>query len=283
MAAYGFRQVDVFGQHPLAGNPVAVVLGADDLTTEQMKHFSVWTNLSECTFVLSPTSPAADYRVRIFSLNTEYPFAGHPTLGTAQAWLDAGGIPANPGCLVQECGAGLVPVRQEQGRLSFAAPPITRFEPPSAETLDAALTVLGITADDVVAASWIDNGPGWLGLLLADPRTLLSLQPDASRHPRRWDIGVAALTAPGSPTQLEVRAFFTDGTEPFREDPVTGSLNAAYAQWLSATGRIQLPYTASQGRVIGRDGRVFLSRDGEDIWTSGTADIITRGVVEIEP
>lgn len=281
MTSNGFRQVDVFGKVPLAGNPVAVVLGADDLSDDQMRRFSVWTNLSECTFLLRPTHPDADYRVRIFSLTTELPFAGHPTLGTARAWLDAGGQPARSGTIVQECGAGLIDVRVSDDTLAFLAPPLTRFEPPTQETLNAALQVLGVTPADVIAASWIDNGPGWLGVLLATSDAVLALRPDVSAHPQHWDIGVAGLTEPGAPTQLEVRAFFTEDGTALREDPVTGSLNAAFAQWLSASGNIALPYTASQGSAIGRDGRVHLSSVGEEIWVGGTADVVIRGDVDI--
>lgn len=274
---YRFRQVDVFGQDSCAGNPVAVVLDAQSFDDEAMRRFSVWTNLSECTFVLPPTEPEADYRVRIFSLNTELPFAGHPTLGTARAWLDAGGVPQVPGVVVQECGAGLVPVRIDDDRLAFAAPPRLRSGPVDSETITALIEILGISREQVVDAEWLDNGPGWVGLLLDHARTVLELRPNVSAHPGRWDIGVIGAHDPGSDAAFELRAFFTDGAEPLREDPVTGSLNAAAAEWLIATGRANAPYIAAQGTAMGRDGRIYLTSDDHGLWVGGRAEVIVSG------
>jgi PhzF family phenazine biosynthesis protein len=258
-----------------------VVLDADGLDDDSMRDFSVWSNLSECTFVLPPTVDGADYRVRIFSLRTELPFAGHPTLGTARAWLDAGGVPATPDVAVQECGAGLVPVRIEEDRLAFAAPPLLRSGPAEPEVVDALVEILGVGREHVVASAWLDNGPGWVGLLFDSARTVLGLRPDASAHPGRWDIGVIGPHEPGSETAFELRAFFTDGDEPLREDPVTGSLNAAAAQWLTATGRAQTPYTAAQGTAIGRRGRIHISRDADTLWVGGRADVTVSGAVNL--
>ena len=276
-----FRQVDVFGEGPGTGNPVAVILDAEGLDDQMLRRFSVWSNLSECTFVLPPTDPGADYRVRIFSLSTELPFAGHPTLGTARAWLDAGGAPARTRLVVQECGAGLIPVRIENERLAFAAPPRRRSGPVDAETVTAVAEILGIERGQVVDAEWLDNGPGWVGLLLDHAETVLRLRPDASRHPGRWDIGVVAAHDPGAETAIELRAFFTDGTEPLREDPVTGSLNAAAAEWLLATGRASAPYVAAQGTAIGRRGRVHISTDDDGLWIGGRAEVIVSGIVTV--
>ncbi|MFB7882733.1 PhzF family phenazine biosynthesis protein [Microbacterium sp. NPDC056057] len=276
-----FRQIDVFGLGYNDGNPVAVVLGADGLTDEAMRRFSVWTNLSECTFVLPSTVPEADYRVRIFSLNTELPFAGHPTLGTARAWLDAGGIPATPGVVMQECGAGVVPVRLDGDILAFAAPPRLRSGAVDADLLAAVTEILGIDEGQIVDAEWLDNGPGWVGVLLADAATVLSLRPDASGHPGRWDIGVLGLHDADSLPAVEVRAFFTDGDGPLREDPVTGSLNAAAAEWLIATGRIQAPYLAAQGGAIGRRGRVHINSEDGRIWVGGRADVVISGTADL--
>lgn len=276
-----FRQVDVFGQGSTSGNPVAVVLNADGLDDEAMRRFSVWTNLSECTFVLPPTTPDADYRVRIFSLNTEIPFAGHPTLGTARAWLDAGGVPAAPDVVMQECGAGLVPVRIDGDLLAFSAPPRTRSGPVDPALLAALINILGIDEDQVVDTEWLDNGPGWVGVLLTDARTVLQLRPDASAHPGRWDIGVMGLHKDDSDAALEVRAFFTEGAEPLREDPVTGSLNAAAAEWLINTDRITAPYIAAQGGAMGRRGRVRVTTEKGHVWVGGRADAIASGTVEI--
>lgn len=279
--------IDVFGSEvPLTGNPLAVVLDGAGLTTEQMAAFSAWTNLSECTFVLPPTDPAADYRVRIFSLSTELPFAGHPTLGTARAWLDAGGVPRTTGRVVQECGAGLVPVRMERDTLAFAAPPLIRSGPVDDGDLTVALSVLGIDADGVVAAEWIDNGPGWLGLLLRDADAVLALEPDLAARPGEWSIGVAGLypggvDRDGADAAVELRAFFNEGGGQLREDPVTGSLNASVAQWLTASGRIGVPYAARQGVKVGRDGRVSVTEAEGELWVGGRAVVTVSGAVDL--
>lgn len=281
-----FRQVDVFGDEPGTGNPVAVVLDAEGLSDDDLRRFSVWTNLSECTFVLSPTSPAADYRVRIFSLDVELPFAGHPTLGTARAWLDAGGAPAAPGTVVQECGAGLVPVRVDGDVLAFAAPPLRRSGPVEPGLLADAIAVLGVDPADVVAAEWLDNGPGWIGLLLDSADTVLAVRPDPARAPvdperGRWDLGVIGAAPAGSPEAFELRAFFSDRAGALVEDPVTGSLNAAAAQWLLATGRATAPYVARQGTAIGRHGRIRISADEAGLWVGGRTDVVLSGTAEL--
>jgi PhzF family phenazine biosynthesis protein len=276
-----FRQVDVFGRDPCTGNPVAVVLDAEGLGDEAMQRFAAWTDLSETTFVLPPTTPAADYRVRIFTPDTELPFAGHPTLGTARAWLDAWGEPATPGTVVQECAAGLVPVRIEPDRLAFAAPPRVRSGAVAPETVAALADIVGIPREQVVEAEWLDNGPGWIGLLLADHRAVLDLRPDASGHPGPWYIGVIGPHGQGSETAFEVRAFFTEGTGPLREDPVTGSLNAAAAQWLIGSGRATAPYIAAQGGAMGRRGRVHIDAAGDDLWVGGRAEVVVTGVVTL--
>ncbi|MCF4122622.1 PhzF family phenazine biosynthesis protein [Antribacter sp. KLBMP9083] len=276
-----FRQVDVFGEGACTGNPVAVVLDADGLDDETLRRFSVWSNLSECTFVLRPTEPGADYRVRILSLNTELPFAGHPTLGTARAWLEAGGVPATPGVVVQECGAGLVPVRIDDDRLAFAAPPRLRSGPVDPDTRNALVEILGIGREQVLDAEWLDNGPGWVGLLLDDARTVLDLRPDASAYPGRWDIGVIGAHDPNSEAAFELRAFFTEGEEPLREDPVTGSLNAAAAEWLIATGRARAPYVAAQGTAMGRQGRIHISSEDDRLWVGGRAEVVLSGTATL--
>jgi PhzF family phenazine biosynthesis protein len=281
MSERAFRQIDVFGSGPFSGNPVAVVLNANDLSTAEMQRISAWTNLSECTFVLPPTSPTADYRVRIFSLRTELPFAGHPTLGTARAWLDAGGTPRQAGHLVQECGLGLIPIRQDGDRLAFAAPPPIRTGDVEEAYLHEVCAILGITPGEVEAAQWIDNGPGWVGLLLSSAEAVLALEPDVSGHPGRWDIGVVGPAAPDSETAIELRAFFTDGTRPLREDPVTGSLNASVAQWLIASGRVQAPYIAAQGTRVGRAGRIVVTEDEGQIWIGGRTTVSIRGTIAV--
>jgi len=277
-----FRMIDVFpSATPQSGNPLAVVLEAEGLTTAHMAAFSAWTNLSECTFVLPPTDPGADYRVRIFSLTTELPFAGHPTLGTARAWLDAGGVPRAPGDVVQECGIGLVPVRVDDDTLAFAAPPLIRSGPVDDADLSVALSILGVTAADVVAAEWIDNGPGWLGVLLRDADAVLALEPDCGPRAGQQSIGVVGLYPTDADAAIEVRAFFNDGGGPLREDPVTGSLNASVAQWLTSAGRVKAPYVARQGARVGRDGRVQVTEAEGGVWIGGRAVVAVRGFTHL--
>ncbi len=282
MTTRPFRMIDVFpSATPQSGNPLAVVLDAEDLTTEQMAAFSAWTNLSECTFVLPPTDPQADYRVRIFSLTTELPFAGHPTLGTARAWLDAGGVPRTPGRVIQECGVGLVPVRIDDDTLAFAAPPLIRSGPVDRGDLAVVLSVLGVTPADVVDAAWIDNGPGWLGVLLKSADAVLALEPDLRARAGQQSIGAVGLYPEGADAAIEVRAFFNDGGGPLREDPVTGSLNASLAQWLTGSGRVKAPYQARQGAKVGRDGRVQVTEAEGELWIGGRAVVTVSGVLKL--
>jgi PhzF family phenazine biosynthesis protein len=272
-ATHPFRQVDVFGSAPLTGNPVAVVHDADDLDDAQMQQFAQWTNLSETTYLLRPTSEEADYRLRIFTPSRELPFAGHPTLGSAHAWLEAGGTPKGEH-LVQECGAGLV-VLERGARLAFQAPPLLREGPVEPADLARIVEALRITAEDVVDARWVDNGPGWVGVLLEDARAVLALRPDL-RAMGDLDIGVAGLWRDGgSDAQLEVRAF-----DRSTEDPVTGSLNASLGQWLAGT---LLPerYVAAQGTAIGRRGRVHVRRVGDTVWVGGDTVTTLRGDAEL--
>ena len=276
-----FRQVDVFGRSPYTGNPVAVVLDAEGLSTEDMRRFSVWSHLSECTFVLPPTDPAADYLVRIFSLDEELPFAGHPTLGTARAWLDAGGVPAATDIIVQECAAGLIDVRRDSELLSFAAPARLRSGTVEADYLATVIDILGLEPESVVDAAWVDNGPPWVGLLLGSDTEVLALRPDAGGRPGPLSIGVVGPTGPSNDARFEVRAFFSRGDGDLREDPVTGSLNASLAQWLLETGRATAPYVARQGTVLGRDGRVHISADDRGVWVGGRTHVALSGTVDL--
>ena len=264
-----FRQVDVFGSGPLTGNPVAVVHDADDLDDAQMQLFAQWTNLSETTFLLRPTSDAADYRLRIFTASRELPFAGHPTLGSAHAWLEAGGTPRGD-AVVQECGAGLVRIQRGE-RLAFAGPPLVRDGPVSDVDLDHVCRALRIARAEIVDSKWCDNGPGWVGVLLEDAAAVLGLRPDPTAF-EGWDIGVVGpWTDGGSDADVEVRAF--DSTI---EDPVTGSLNASLGQWLAGS---VLPeqYVAAQGTAIGRRGRVHVRREGTTVWVGGDTVTTLRG------
>ena len=271
-----FTQVDVFTTTPYAGNPVAVVHGADGLSTEQMQRFAHWTNLSETTFVLPPTESEADYRVRIFTPTAELPFAGHPTLGTCHAWLSNGGVPRSD-AIVQECGAGLVPIRHSDDGLAFAAPPLIRSGEVAEELVQRIAHVLRIERADILDAEWVDNGPGWVAVWLASADQVLELRPAFVD----LDLGVAGPHPAGSETAIEVRAFFPkDGST--AEDPVTGSLNASLAGWLLRTGRVEAPYVASQGTVLGRAGRVYVSRDADGaIWVGGGTVTCVTGRVEL--
>ncbi len=276
-----FSQVDVFTDTLTLGNPVAVVHDADGLDDEQMASFARWTNLSETTFLLEPTDPAADYRVRIFTPGRELPFAGHPTLGTARAWLEAGGVPRGD-ALVQECGVGLVTVRRDEGRLAFAAPPRIRSGVVDAGEVTAVVDALGIDPSLVVGAGWCDNGPEWMGLLLASADAVLAV--DGSRAHRLGasgahdKVGLAGLHPQGGDVALEVRAFFPGGVG---EDPVTGSLNAALAQWLVAEAILPAHYVAAQGTALGRRGRVHVDAAGDDVWVSGYTVVGVRGTVDL--
>jgi PhzF family phenazine biosynthesis protein len=272
-----FRQVDVFTAVPFLGNPLAVVLGADGLSTEQMARFANWTNLSETTFVLEPENAAADYRVRIFTPATELPFAGHPTLGTCHAWLEAGGQPKVAGVTVQECGAGLVQVRRDGAGLAFAAPPLLRSGPVDEELQVHIAEILRLGRDEIVDLQWADNGPGWVAVLLASADAVLAVRPGATDI----DLGIAGPYPAGSETAFEVRAF-TPKLSTTDEDPVTGSLNASLAQWLLASGRASAPYVASQGTVLGRRGRVRISQDaGGGVWVGGDTVTCVTGEVEL--
>jgi PhzF family phenazine biosynthesis protein len=269
-----FSQVDVFSTEPLKGNPVAVVHDAEGVGDEEMQRFAHWTNLSETTFLLPPTDPAADYRLRIFTPSEELPFAGHPTIGSAHAWLEAGGVPRSDDLLVQECGAGLLRIRRTD-RLAFAAPPLLRGGPVTHDERAQVLAALDLTDDDVVDLSWGDNGPGWVVALLRDSDAVLAVRPD-------WfsfgdlEIGVAGLYPTGSECAVEVRAFCPSiGVV---EDPVTGSLNASIGQWL-AGDRLPTSYVASQGTVLGRAGRVHVEKDGDTVWVGGDAATTIKGVV----
>lgn len=276
MTSFEFRQVDVFTNEPLLGNPVAVVHGADGLTDDQMAAFARWTNLSETTFLLSPTDPAADYRLRIFTVSGELPFAGHPTLGSAHAWLEAGGRPQGTN-LVQECGVGLVELRRDE-RIAFAAPELLRGGEVDEETLGAIAKGLRIERGDILDARWCDNGPGWVGVMLADAAAVLAVTPD---HAALGDhkVGLVGRCPEGSECAVEVRAFYPADGVAF-EDPVTGSLNAALGQWLAGS---QLPdaYVSSQGTVMKRRGRVFVERTQDQVWVGGDTLTTIRGTVEL--
>jgi len=272
-----FQQVDVFGNEPYFGNPLAVVLDAEGLDDAALQRFAQWTNLSETTFVLSTTNADADYRVRIFTPTGELPFAGHPTLGTCHAWLRAGGQPASSDHIVQECGAGLVRIRRTDNGLAFASPALVRSGDVEPTLISRIATMLRINEAEIVDSQWVDNGPGWVAVLLRDAQAVLALTPGDVD----LDLGVAGLYPESSDIAVEVRSFFPVNGATV-EDPVTGSLNASLAQWLLATGRLSAPYTASQGTMLDRKGRVHISQDPDGtIWVAGNTVTCIDGTVDL--
>jgi PhzF family phenazine biosynthesis protein len=272
---YPFAQVDVFSSTAYLGNPVAVILDAGDLDDQEMQRIARWTNLSETTFVLPPTSREADYRLRIFTPGGELPFAGHPTLGTAHAWLEQGGAPRDPERLVQECGAGLVDVRRQAGGLSFAAPPTRRSGDIDEEYLARIVDAFGIDDDQVLAHQWVDNGPGWAVVRLATAREVLELEPDLSRIPTAM-VGAIGAHPEAGEHAFELRTFAPGVGVP--EDPVCGSMNAAVAQWLLRSGAVSGGYRVSQGRRLGRAGDITITVDPAGaVWVGGNTNTLFRG------
>lgn len=268
-----FAQVDVFGDGPCSGNPVAVVLDAEGMGEAEMRRFARWTNLAETTFVLPPTRPEADYRVRIFTPVLELPFAGHPTLGTCHAWLEAGGEAQREDEIVQECEAGPIRIRRQKDRLAFEAPPLVRSGPASEEDAARVAAALDLDPAEMLAVEWVDNGPGWIAVLVERAERVLELRPGALD----FDLGAVGFHPPGSPAAIEVRAWApVNGLA--AEDPVTGSLNASLAQWLLASGRLAAPYLAHQGTAIERAGRIHVSEDGDGgIWIGGRSETLIAG------
>ena len=273
-----FVQVDVFTAIPLKGNALAVVVDGAGLADDEMAAFARWTNLSETTFLLPPTDPAADYRVRIFTPGGELPFAGHPTLGSAHAFLASGGDAKKPGEVVQQCAIGLVRVKRDGARLAFAAPPLKRSGAVDAATRAQAAASLRLPDEALLDAVWVDNGPGWMAVRLADAASVLALQPDFVAM-KGLKLGVVGAHPAGSECQFEVRAFVPDLGVP--EDPVTGSLNAGLALWLHASGLAGDRYVAAQGAALGRAGRVHVQRDGEVTWIGGDVAPLIHGQVRL--
>jgi PhzF family phenazine biosynthesis protein len=278
MSAFHFTQVDVFTDTPLRGNPVAVVHAAVGVSDAQMQDFARWTNLSETTFLLPPTAPEADYRLRIFTPGGELPFAGHPTLGSCHAWLERGGVPRTPGRVVQQCAHGLVTIRLDGPRTAFAAPPM-KSEPVDEAQLAPVLAALGVARERVQAARWLDNGPKWLGLLLDSAAAVLAVEPDHAALKSLAKVGLIAPHPAGADCAFEVRAFADPVGIP--EDPVTGSLNASFAQWLIAEGRLPRRYVVAQGTRLERAGRVHVEQDGDTVWVGGASVSCIRGELSL--
>jgi len=272
-----FSQVDVFTTVPYLGNPVAVALDGTGLSEDTMRGFARWTNLSETTFVLPPSDPKADYQLRIFTPTQELPFAGHPTLGTCHAWLEAGGKAKRAEEIVQQCASGLISIRRNNGLLAFAAPPLKRSGAVEESLVQKTASVLKLSRNDILDAEWVDNGPGWVAVMLASAEDVLALKPGFVD----FDLGVVGFYPADSSCAFEVRAFFPkDGAT--AEDPVTGSLNASVAGWLLGKGRVKSPYVASQGTALKRAGRVHVSQDEAGrIWVGGGTVTCIRGEVEL--
>ncbi|WP_277590772.1 PhzF family phenazine biosynthesis protein [Pseudomonas chlororaphis] len=276
MSRFDFKQVDVFSNQPLKGNPLAVVFGADELSDARMAAFANWTNLSETTFILEPRDPRADYRLRIFTTLQELPFAGHPTLGSCHAWLEAGGVPKGEE-IVQECAVGLVRIRRHGAELAFLAPPLLKSGPVEAGLLEQVRQGLRLAPDAIVDAQWVDNGAGWLAVLLAERGQVLDLQPDYAQL-KGLAVGVIAPWNPeldGDAAQFEVRAFIAGDGMP--EDPATGSLNAGIAQWLLGAGLAPASYVVSQGLSMGRAGRIQVEQVGDEVWIGGSVVTCIEG------
>jgi PhzF family phenazine biosynthesis protein len=219
-----------------------------------------------------------DYRVRIFTGSEELPFAGHPTLGSAHAWLGAGGTPRQDGMLVQECGAGLVRVKNDGGRLAFAAPPLTRSGPVAEPDLLRVAAGLGVPRGSPLDAAWLVNGPDWIGVLLASAELVLAIKPDYAAM-EGLTVGVIGPHAEGLATDFEVRTFIPGAAAP--EDPVTGSFNAGAAQWLIGTGRAPSSYVASQGTVLGRKGWIHIDSAADGPWVGGDSVACIQGSVTL--
>lgn len=277
-STFKFHQLDVFSKEPLLGNPLAVVHAAQALSEDVMARFARWTNLSETTFLLPPTSAGADYKVRIFTPGRELPFAGHPTLGSCFAWLAAGGQAHSPDYIVQECGIGLVRIKKDGEKLAFAAPKLLRTGAIEEPTLNKIAAGLNIDVTDIIDHQWIDNGPGWCAVMLRTAEQVLSLRPDFVKL-GDLKLGVIAPQPEGSDTDYEVRAFV--GSLGVPEDPVTGSLNAGLGIWLINAGISKPSYVVSQGTVLQRKGRVYVDKSGSDIWVGGHTAICVEGTVRI--
>lgn len=273
-----FDQIDVFSAQPLLGNPLAVVHDAADIDDATMAAFANWTNLSETTFLLPPTDPATDYRVRIFTPGDELPFAGHPTLGSCHAWLAAGGAPRDPTMIVQECGVGLVRIRRDGARLAFAAPPLRRAGPLDAALVNRIAAALKIARGDIVDHQWVDNGPGFCAVRLGSAAQVLAIKADPVGL-ADLKLGVIAPSPAGADTAFEVRSFVQPSG--ILEDPVTGSLNAGLATWMIGAGLAPEAYVVAQGTALGRAGRVFVARDGDGIWIGGDCAPCISGKVAL--
>lgn len=272
-----FAQVDVFGSARFGDNPVAVVLDAEGLSDERMQAIARWT---ETTLVLPPTTAEADYRLRIWTPGGELPLAGHPTLGSAHAWLEVGGSPADPAHIRQEVAAGVISIRRsDDGVLSFQAPRTLHDGPLEPELLERLTTALGLSPEQVLDHQWVDKGPGWTVLRQASAEEVLAIEPDLSAVPEAM-VGVIGALPEGCEQDLEMRTF-APGVG-VAEDPVGGSMNASVGQWLLREGIIDGGYRVRQGTALGRCGDVHVEVEpGPDalaaVWVGGPTTTLLRG------
>ena len=279
MRGRAFSQVDVFTAVPYKGNPVAVVLDGEGLSDAEMQAFANWTNLSETTFVLRPSDAAADYRVRIFTPKAELPFAGHPTLGTAHAVIEAGIAAAKDGKLVQQCAVGLVELTVGEGALSFRLPRYAVDDAPGGDQATAWIGGAALSG----AAKAVDVGPVWLIVELAEIAALENLQHDPARLTAYYEqYGLTGATLFAADRDRVVVRSFAPGDD-IPEDPVCGSGNAAVAAYRLSLGQIAdgSAYRASQGRQLGRDGWIDIRIDGDDIHVGGECVTCVRGEVQL--
>jgi PhzF family phenazine biosynthesis protein len=280
MRSRRFIQCDVFTSTPTKGNGLAVVLDGDGLSDETMQSFAAWTNLAETTFLLPPTTAEADYKVRIFTPSREMPFAGHPTLGSCASWVYAGGQSRTPGVVRQECGVGIVDIDVTGTVPAFAAPKTT-VSPLSPEKLQAITSALGLSHDRILQSAELANGPVWQVLELADAADVLAADSSKIKFPEFSGVGLIGAHPPGSECQFETRMLAPSSG--MSEDPITGSLNAAIAQWMYGASHWREPLVIAQGTCIGREGRVFIRRDDATgtVWIGGQTCILIEGTLTL--
>ncbi len=291
MRTYAFKQVDVFTGVGLRGNPVAVVIDADDLSDEEMQRVANWTNLSETTFICEPTpNSGADYLLRIFTPQSELPFAGHPTVGSAHAYLEHGGARLDTHVLRQECGAGVLTIRPEgedDARLIFAETPAAKFVHEYATSVDVISQALGVDVSSDPPPASVDNGPTWTFVHLPDPALIGAMKPDMSALSRLSEdfglTGLAVFALTGEDPMVRIRCFAPFFGVP--EDPVTGSANASLPTYLAHYGLLERTgrtYTSSQGLEMGRDGRVHVHvREDDRVEIGGQAVTVIEGEIRL--
>lgn len=274
MKSRRFIQCDVFSPIPTQGNGLAVIVDAEGLSDSQLQTFAAWTNLAETTFLLQPTDPGADYKLRIFSPGREMLFAGHPTLGSCAAWLHCGGKPKQSGLVRQECGVGIVDIDIGNRPFAFVAPP-TKIEPLPSHRLLAITDALSIPVHSILNTAQLDNGPVWQVLQLETAEQVLALDSSRVKWPEFTAIGLIGAHSENNECEFEVRMLAPSSG--MSEDPITGSLNAALAHWLQSRGQLENAITVAQGTNINRPGRVSIKPDGNRVLIGGDTHILIDG------